>query len=83
MKQPWFPFDFLFGLGIVQGVILSEADVGTEGFSEPFTKKRRLPTGRRFQQQAAVDGGKRVREPATSVFATQFTTLRMAPWYSC
>lgn len=51
------------GLDIIQGVLLSQADVGTEGFSEPLTEKRCLPTGRCFQKQkAAVDGGKRVKE---------------------
>lgn len=51
------------GLSIIQGVLLSQADVGTEGLSEPLTEQRCLPTRRCFQkQEAAVDGGQRVKE---------------------
>lgn len=40
-----------WGFGIVQGDVVSQADVGAEGFPEPLAEERRLPCGRGFREQ--------------------------------
>lgn len=71
-----------WGFGIVQGDVVSQADVGAEGFPEPLAEERRLPCGRRFrEQEGAVQGEKsRVKEPHPP--CTQHTVPRFSR-HSC
>lgn len=56
-----------WGFGIVQGDVVSQADVGAEGFPEPLAEERRLPCGRCFrEQEGAVQVGKEPGQRASS-----------------
>lgn len=47
-----------FGLGIVQGGVISQADVGVQGLPEPLTEEGLLPCSRCFrEQEGAVEKG--------------------------
>ena len=47
-----------FGLGIVQGGVISQADVGVQGLPEPLTEEGLLPCGRCLrEQEGAVERG--------------------------
>lgn len=76
MLQPWCPF-WPLGFGIVQGDVISQADVGAEGFPESLADERCLPCGRCFrEQEGAMENGKELGQGAVSpAFATQFTVF--------
>lgn len=61
------------GLGIIQGDVIGQADVGAEGLPEPLAEDRCLPCGRCFrEQEGAVERGKELGQGASS-FLTHHT----------
>lgn len=70
-----------WGFGNVQGAVISQADVGAEGFPEPLAEERRLPCGRCFrEQEGAVQRGK---EPGQGASSCTHHTVRRFSRHSC
>lgn len=59
-----------FGLGIVQGGVISQADVRVQGLPEPLTEEGLLPCGRCFREQ----------EGAVQLFPVEWCRLHSHRW---
>lgn len=68
--SPW-------GLGIIQGDVISQADVGAEGLPQPLAEERLLPCGRCFREQEGAMERERAgsRSFTLPAFTTRFTVF--------
>lgn len=73
------------GPGIIQGAVISQADIGAEGLPESLTEERGLSCARCFrEQEGAVERGRELGQGALSSLcsphSSKFSPLKNSQW---